>query len=179
MWPRSGSRKPKKRWIIGFSGRARSSAGEHTLHTGGVTGSIPVAPTSLSAIFRADRWVELVPEVTERDANTRHSLALGGHRRSQMFAGGADCQARDLTRYSQLYIERGRPQADSNRARDQPCFHHHDRRTPAASEPRRRSARISGSPRRCISRARSIDQGKKASAATECCGTCSTRPHRC
>ena len=24
---------------------ARSSAGEHTLHTGGVTGSIPVAPT--------------------------------------------------------------------------------------------------------------------------------------
>src|SRR5271163_2468003 len=28
--------------------RARSSAGEHTLHTGGVTGSIPVAPTSLS-----------------------------------------------------------------------------------------------------------------------------------
>jgi adenylate kinase family enzyme len=26
-------------------GRARSSAGEHTLHTGGVTGSIPVAPT--------------------------------------------------------------------------------------------------------------------------------------
>src|ERR1051325_2719760 len=25
--------------------RARSSAGEHTLHTGGVTGSIPVAPT--------------------------------------------------------------------------------------------------------------------------------------
>src|SRR5271155_22760 len=28
-------------------GRARSSAGEHTLHTGGVTGSIPVAPTIL------------------------------------------------------------------------------------------------------------------------------------
>jgi hypothetical protein len=27
--------------------RARSSAGEHSLHTGGVTGSIPVAPTSL------------------------------------------------------------------------------------------------------------------------------------
>jgi hypothetical protein len=26
-------------------GRARSSAGEHSLHTGGVTGSIPVAPT--------------------------------------------------------------------------------------------------------------------------------------
>ena len=25
--------------------RARSSAGEHSLHTGGVTGSIPVAPT--------------------------------------------------------------------------------------------------------------------------------------
>src|ERR1700758_5188710 len=30
----------------GGLGRARSSAGEHTLHTGGVTGSIPVAPTS-------------------------------------------------------------------------------------------------------------------------------------
>lgn len=27
-------------------GRARSSAGEHTLHTGGVVGSIPTAPTS-------------------------------------------------------------------------------------------------------------------------------------
>ena len=27
---------------------ARSSAGEHTLHTGGVTGSIPVAPTMIS-----------------------------------------------------------------------------------------------------------------------------------
>src|SRR3954469_11030848 len=26
--------------------RARSSAGEHSLHTGGVTGSIPVAPTT-------------------------------------------------------------------------------------------------------------------------------------
>jgi hypothetical protein len=30
----------------GGPGRARSSEGEHTLHTGGVTGSIPVAPTS-------------------------------------------------------------------------------------------------------------------------------------
>ena len=28
--------------------RARSSAVEHTLHTGGVTGSIPVAPTMAS-----------------------------------------------------------------------------------------------------------------------------------
>src|SRR5215813_4821722 len=28
--------------------RARSSAGEHSLHTGGVTGSIPVAPTIVS-----------------------------------------------------------------------------------------------------------------------------------
>jgi hypothetical protein len=27
--------------------RARSSAGEHSLHTGGVTGSIPVAPTTI------------------------------------------------------------------------------------------------------------------------------------
>jgi hypothetical protein len=34
----------------GRPGRARSSAGEHTLHTGGVTGSIPVAPTILSAL---------------------------------------------------------------------------------------------------------------------------------
>jgi hypothetical protein len=33
-------------------GRARSSAGEHTLHTGGVTGSIPVAPTRLFACFQ-------------------------------------------------------------------------------------------------------------------------------
>src|SRR5258708_444054 len=28
--------------------RARSSAGEHTLHTGGVRGSIPLAPTMIS-----------------------------------------------------------------------------------------------------------------------------------
>ena len=30
--------------------RARSSAGEHSLHTGGVTGSIPVAPTIVSPL---------------------------------------------------------------------------------------------------------------------------------
>ena len=30
---------------IGWPNRARSSAGEHCLHTAGVTGSIPVAPT--------------------------------------------------------------------------------------------------------------------------------------
>ena len=32
---------------------ARSSAGEHSLHTGGVTGSIPVAPTIKSLIFQS------------------------------------------------------------------------------------------------------------------------------
>src|SRR3546814_11956193 len=32
--------------------RARSSAVEHTLHTGGVTGSIPVAPTMASRALR-------------------------------------------------------------------------------------------------------------------------------
>jgi hypothetical protein len=39
--------------------RARSSAVEHTLHTGGVTGSIPVAPTMA---FRP--WHEPKPELT-------------------------------------------------------------------------------------------------------------------
>ena len=37
--------------------RARSSAGEHSLHTGGVTGSIPVAPTinqRLRGIWKTD-----------------------------------------------------------------------------------------------------------------------------
>lgn len=34
---------------------ARSSAGEHSLHTGGVTGSIPVAPTILSPVSRKIR----------------------------------------------------------------------------------------------------------------------------
>jgi transposase len=43
----------------------------------------------------------------------------------------------------------------------------------------KRSARISASHRACISRARSTDRGKSASAAIECCGTSSsTRPHR-
>ena len=32
--------------------RARSSAGEHSLHTGGVTGSIPVAPTMISSTWQ-------------------------------------------------------------------------------------------------------------------------------
>src|SRR5439155_25332369 len=35
----------------GQRNRARSSAGEHTLHTGGVTGSIPVAPTTESPTY--------------------------------------------------------------------------------------------------------------------------------
>jgi hypothetical protein len=65
--------------------RARSSAGEHTLHTGGVTGSIPVAPTSISSIFAADCGSGLVPEMTERDANTLHRLAPAWHRCSQTF----------------------------------------------------------------------------------------------
>src|SRR5207302_2158427 len=36
--------------LLGRWRRARSSAGEHTLHTGGVTGSIPVAPTTSSVV---------------------------------------------------------------------------------------------------------------------------------
>ena len=40
MTPGSGHRRPYTRAF-----RARSSAGEHTLHTGGVVGSIPTAPT--------------------------------------------------------------------------------------------------------------------------------------
>ena len=35
-----------------------------------------------------------------------------------------------------------------------------------------------GLTRACISPARSTDQDKSASAAIECCGTSSTRPHR-
>src|SRR4051795_7052770 len=50
-----------------WPGRARSSAGEHTLHTGGVTGSIPVAPTTTSVHRtsppgRMFRWEASVPE---------------------------------------------------------------------------------------------------------------------
>jgi hypothetical protein len=41
--------------VVAFDGpsfaRARSSAVEHTLHTGGVTGSIPVAPTMISSTY--------------------------------------------------------------------------------------------------------------------------------
>lgn len=44
--------------------------------------------------------------------------------------------------------------------------------------PRKLSARISALPRACISRARSTDRGKSASAAIECCGTTSMRVHR-
>jgi transposase len=39
-------------------------------------------------------------------------------------------------------------------------------------------AHLGLTPRACISRARTTDRGKSASAAIECCGTSSTRPHR-
>jgi hypothetical protein len=42
--------------------RARSSAGEHTLHTGGVTGSIPVAPTTRLCQLEADLWVDIMQD---------------------------------------------------------------------------------------------------------------------
>jgi hypothetical protein len=52
-WPTRLSPKPRHllditggRLLMAKRARARSSAGEHSLHTGGVTGSIPVAPTT-------------------------------------------------------------------------------------------------------------------------------------
>ena len=38
-----------------LGGRAVSSAGEHTLHTGGVIGSIPIPPTIISGTIESDR----------------------------------------------------------------------------------------------------------------------------
>jgi hypothetical protein len=46
----------------------------------GAGGSNPLTPTSFSAIFHADVGLGYVPEMTERDANTRHRLAPGWHR---------------------------------------------------------------------------------------------------
>src|SRR6266699_378716 len=49
----------------GAARRARSSAGEHTLHTGGVRGSIPLAPTmilpGLTGVSMADEPERLPP----------------------------------------------------------------------------------------------------------------------
>ena len=54
-----------------------------SLHTGGVTGSIPVAPTNLagdlpafSPAARNQPW----PQMMERDTNTRGRLAPSWHR---------------------------------------------------------------------------------------------------
>jgi hypothetical protein len=73
------------------TGRCRSSVVEHSLGKGEVVGSIPTGSTSISAIFPAGLRAGAVPEMTERDANTRHPLAPGGHRlatrRTPMFAG--------------------------------------------------------------------------------------------
>ena len=48
--------------------RARSSAGEHSLHTGGVTGSIPVAPTTFKQLI----WRPAPFSTDASSSNARH-----------------------------------------------------------------------------------------------------------
>ena len=71
---------------IAFMAWARSSAVEHTLHTGGVTGSIPVAPTTpfsqslgrtqFRGLFKVramlDRRTQLVPLFVDRRNHRPH-----------------------------------------------------------------------------------------------------------
>src|SRR5262249_32281759 len=63
---------------------------EHCLREAGAGGSNPLTPTSFSAKFCADPGADIIPMITERDANIRyrlaprwHRLARGRHRRSR------------------------------------------------------------------------------------------------
>src|SRR3954452_3356679 len=52
--------------------RARSSAGEHTLHTGGVVGSIPTAPTTFCP------WIRMNPALSLRPGDRVPDFILPG-----------------------------------------------------------------------------------------------------
>src|ERR1700692_3578344 len=58
--------------------RARSSAGEHSLHTGGVTGSIPVAPTSKFNEISALHGCLFVPFGTQRHTKAELGTKIRG-----------------------------------------------------------------------------------------------------
>src|SRR5437762_3488157 len=90
--------------------RARSSAGEHTLHTGGVTGSIPVAPT-MTSVHRTSppgrmfRWEASVPEglrIRERHEDA-YAWALG--QAARLRRGGAGLKGLDRAELSDFLEE--------------------------------------------------------------------------
>jgi integrase len=80
-------------------GRARSSAGEHCLHTAGVTGSIPVAPTNLFKVLAEmlARFFGPMPNRCPEYALFGSSGHLARYRDERLNEVGASACNRDLS----------------------------------------------------------------------------------